>query len=113
MLLLRFPCAHRVQTVTHVAASTRGRGGARSTTAPGAAVEMAAQRASQETDRFRLPPSLCERLASGNVDIPSEAGARKRQRVDAGGEAAVRLWQHTPTHHSASPRDAYKRHCSY
>ena len=49
-------------------------------------MEIAAQRASQETDRFRLPASLSERLASSHVVIPSEAGARKRQRIDASGE---------------------------
>ena len=79
-----------LQTAAQATTVARGRGGARAAAAPGAAVEIAAQRASQETDRFRLPASLAERLCSSGVTIPYEAGSRKRQRLaDPGGAPAA------------------------
>ncbi len=50
-----------------------------------AAVEIASQRAREETDRFRLPSDLVARIAVGDVLVPSETGSRKRARLDNSG----------------------------
>ena len=62
------PTSHApAQSAVHVAVSTRGRG-ARSVMQPESALEIASQRASQETDRFRLPACLADSNAAGVAD---------------------------------------------
>ena len=77
------------QSVPHVAAPSRGRGSARGGAAAAAweaaAVEIAAQRARDEADRFRLPTGLAERVNTRELDGPLDeepAALRKRKRID-------------------------------
>ena len=77
------------QSVPHVAATARGRGSARGGAAAAAweaaTVEIAAQRARDEADRFRLPNGLAERVNTRELDGPLDAepaALRKRKRID-------------------------------
>jgi len=78
------------QTIPHVAAVARGRGAARGGAAAAAweavTVEIAAQRAREETERFLLPESLVERVQAREFETELEDGssARKRKRAANG-----------------------------
>ena len=81
-----------LQSVPHIAAPTRGRGASRGGAAAAAweaaTVEIAAQRAREEADRFRLPAGLLARVNSRELDGPIDDGgpssARKRKRLEDG-----------------------------
>ena len=68
-----------------VATATRGRGASRNGAAAAAfeafTVEVAAQRARQEADRFQLPAGLLARVLARERDSPER---RKRKREDDG-----------------------------